>query len=186
MPERLISAQSETQNSWFPVTRCPEQRGRYHAGRAESDKLNLSLQSLIHQNPTAPAKKCGATGWSPRQQALGNPAALFVFLWLAAAPLAVWGHPDLNEQIAELTARIKMEPANAELLLRRSEAHRWHVEFGLALADIDAAARQQPGWAKVSLARALTLYAAGRAEETMAAVQEIYDRMIRPFVHPRW
>ena len=97
---------------------------------------------------------------------------MLVFLWLATAPLAVLGHPDLDEQIAELTARIKLEPANAELLLRRGEAHRWHAEFGLALADIDAAARQQPGWVKVSLARASTFYAAGRAEEAMAAVQK--------------
>jgi tetratricopeptide (TPR) repeat protein len=78
----------------------------------------------------------------------------------------------LDEQIAALTAQIKKEPTNAELLLRRSEVHRWHAEFVLAVADIDAAARLQPGWAKVSLARAFTFYAAGQEKEAMAAVQE--------------
>ncbi len=172
MSERVISPQSETDNSWFPVTRCLEQRGKCDAGFAESDNPSLSLQSLTQRNPIRPGNACGASGWRVLQQGLGKLAAFFVLLWLAFAPLVLWGHPDLDEQIADLTARIKLAPANAELLLRRSEAHRWHAEFGLALADIDAAARLAPGWAKVSLARALTLCAAGQAEEAMVAVQE--------------
>jgi tetratricopeptide (TPR) repeat protein len=104
---------------------------------------------------------------------LGKAVVWFGFLWLVAGPVAVRGHSDLDEQVAELTARIKMEPAKAELLLRRSEAHRWHAEFGLALVDVEAAAQLQPGWAKVSLVRALTYHAAGQPAEAMAAVQEL-------------
>ena len=172
MSERVISAQSETDNSWFPITRCPQQRDRRDTGFAESGNPRLSLLPLTHQNRVPSANACGAGGWTAVQQGLGKLAVLFVLLWLAVAPRAVWGHPDLDEQIAELTARIKLAPANAELLLRRSEAHRRHAEFGLALADIDAAARLAPGWAKVSLARASTFCAAGQAEEAMVAVQK--------------
>jgi tetratricopeptide (TPR) repeat protein len=114
----------------------------------------------------------GRAGWSTAQRGAGRSAAVFVLLWLAAGSLTAWGHPDLDEQIVELTVRIKKEPANAELLLRRSEVHRWHGEFELAFADIDAAARLQPSWAKVSLARALTFNDAGQGKEAMAAVQE--------------
>jgi tetratricopeptide (TPR) repeat protein len=58
-------------------------------------------------------------------------AILFVIL---ASVLAV-AHEGLHEQIAEVTSRIRREPKNAMLYLRRGELYRLHRDWGAALAD---------------------------------------------------
>lgn len=48
----------------------------------------------------------------------------------------LWGHDDLDGQIARVSELIAADPGNASLLLRRSELHRLHADLEKALADV--------------------------------------------------
>jgi tetratricopeptide (TPR) repeat protein len=97
---------------------------------------------------------------------------LLLWLWLVMGALQVLAHPELDEQIRLLTAQLELQPNNPELYLRRADVRRQHAEFELALSDIATAARLKPGWSKVSLAQAQTLFDASRTDDAQKAVEE--------------
>ena len=70
-------------------------------------------------------------------------------------------HEGLHEQMAAITAKIKRDPKNASLYLRRGELHRLHRDWSRAATDYDRAARLQPGLTIVDLARGKMLFESG-------------------------
>ncbi len=63
-------------------------------------------------------------------------------LWLAVAALSAGpalAHGDVHQQIHELSQRIRAQPQDAALLLRRAELHRLHRQFEPAAADLQRA-----------------------------------------------
>src|SRR5438093_6038271 len=92
-------------------------------------------------------------------------AALLASVLFVLMRIGVFGHPDLQEQLAALTLQLEKEPANANLWLRRSDVRRQHGQFEAALKDVAAAERLHPGWPLIALARAWTLFDAGRTVE---------------------
>jgi len=85
-------------------------------------------------------------------------------------------HPELDAQVNAVTAQLEVQPGNAELYLTRADIRRQHAEFDLALGDISTAARLKPGWSKVSLVRAKTLFDANRIQEAKTAVEQFLGR----------
>lgn len=56
----------------------------------------------------------------------------------------VFAHPDLQLQIDQLSAQLKHEPDNVDLLLRRGDLQRRHENWGLARADFERVRELQP------------------------------------------
>jgi tetratricopeptide (TPR) repeat protein len=61
-------------------------------------------------------------------------------------------HPGIDEQIADVTARIEQDPGDASLYLRRGELHRIHRDWKLAQADYEKARALDESLAVVDLA----------------------------------
>jgi predicted Zn-dependent protease len=91
-------------------------------------------------------------------------AAIFLVAWSCAA------HPDLLEQIDQLTAQLK-KSASADLHLERADLFRRHAQFDNALADIASAEKLQTNAVIVALPRAHVLVDAGRAAEAFENIQ---------------
>ena len=96
-----------------------------------------------------------------------------VFLLLIAAVASA--HDGLHEQLAEVSARLRQEPRNASLYLKRGELYRLHREWRRAAADFDRAARLDPRLAAVDFARGRMLFEAGRH----VAAHSALDRFLR-------
>jgi tetratricopeptide (TPR) repeat protein len=98
---------------------------------------------------------------------------------VAPGPLAAHGATD--EQILALTLRIRDNPRNAELFLRRGDLHSEHENWNSALDDYAQASELDPTLAVVDLARGRALLNAGRFE----AAKSAFDRFVvrEPF-HP--
>jgi predicted Zn-dependent protease len=94
-----------------------------------------------------------------------------VFLaWLVlSAPL--FAHESLHGQIGQMTKRIRADPANAALHLKRGELYRLHEQFELAARDYDRAAALDPQLHSVDLGRGLLWTASGRTSEAIGALQ---------------
>lgn len=117
---------------------------------------------------SGPGFKSNAPARAFRSAAL---ALLFALNCTAVAP----AHDGLHEQIAGISARIRRDPRNASLHLKRGELHRLHREWRRAAADYDRAARLDPRLATVDFARGRMLFEAGRAREAESAL----DRFLR-------
>jgi predicted Zn-dependent protease len=85
--------------------------------------------------------------------AIGRILGAAPLLFCLVAPSLVQGHEDVDSQIAALTARIAVDPANAVLFLRRGELHRVHGDRQAALDDYEQAARLDPDLTVVDLVR---------------------------------
>lgn len=59
-------------------------------------------------------------------------------------PLAV-AHTDIELQIETITRQLEIDPGNAELLLKRGDLHRRHVDYEAAALDFAAARQADPG-----------------------------------------
>ena len=68
---------------------------------------------------------------------------LAVIIGLAPAALA---HPSLDARIAELSRRIAKEPAEAEPLLQRADAHADPADWLLARTEVEAARALDSTW----------------------------------------
>ena len=90
------------------------------------------------------------------------------------APVTVAAHGATDEQIFALTLRIRDDPRNAELLVKRGDLHSEHGNWNSALDDYHRAAQLDPSLAIVDLARGRTLLNAGRLGEARTA----FDRFL--------
>ena len=106
----------------------------------------------------------GLTFKSDRLARAFRSAALAVVFALlcASGALVVSAHDGLHEQLAEVSARLRRDPRNASLYLKRGELYRLHREWRRAAADYDRAARLDPRLAAVDFARGRMLFEAGR------------------------
>jgi len=89
---------------------------------------------------------------------------LFSMVFLTAP---VHAHEGLHEQIAAMTARIRQEPRNGALYLKRAELYRLHHEWRLAARDYERARRYDPSLEPVDLGKGTMLLEAGRAAEAL-------------------
>ena len=76
-------------------------------------------------------------------------------------------HGDLSDRITNLTAQIKITPANAALYLERGELHRLHLEFPDAFADFDRAQKIEPRLLKAEFCRGRALWESGDAKAAL-------------------
>jgi predicted Zn-dependent protease len=101
-----------------------------------------------------------------------------IILLLAACGLAATGpvtaHPGIDEQIAEITARLAASPNDAVLLLRRGELHRVHRDWEPAEADYRAAKAADPDLVVVDFCLARLLVESGRP----TAAKPLLDRFL--------
>jgi len=79
-------------------------------------------------------------------------------------------HGDLHEQIAQVTASLQKSPGNAELLFKRAELYRAHMDWREAEADYDALEKLAPELDAVHLGRGKLLLATGRFEPAEVAL----------------
>jgi len=82
-----------------------------------------------------------------------------------SAPLLA--HQGLHEQIAAVTERIRHEPRNGALYLRRAELYRQHHQWRLAARDYERAHRYDPSLEPVDLGKGTMLLERGRAAEAL-------------------
>lgn len=92
-------------------------------------------------------------------------AACLTLVW----PVVCQAHPDIDSQVAALTAEIAKRPDNADLYFRRAELHRYHQAWKLALADFDRALQRDPRLDKARLARAATVLESGKPADARPA-----------------
>lgn len=92
-----------------------------------------------------------------------------IALLMLSVPLLA--HEGLHEQITAMTERIRAEPANAALYLKRGELYRLHQQFDLAARDYDRASALDPQLHSVDLGRGRASMAAGRITDAIAALQ---------------
>src|SRR6478736_9287014 len=74
-------------------------------------------------------------------------------------------HPDLIEQIVQVTEQLSQRGEAADLFRQRSELFRRHGQFEAALTDLAAAERMQTNIPPLTLERARIFCDAGRATE---------------------
>jgi predicted Zn-dependent protease len=92
---------------------------------------------------------------------------LIVVLLSLAAAAPLQAHQGLHEQIAAVTERIRHEPRNGALYLRRAELYREHRQWRLAARDYERARRYDPRLEPVDLGKGMMLLEAGRAAEAL-------------------
>lgn len=99
--------------------------------------------------------------------------AALALAWLAPAAQA---HGSLHEQIEAVSARLRAEPRNAELLFHRAELYREHEEWALAAADYDRVEALAPGQALVHLGRGKLLLSTGDAAAALVQLDRFLAR----------
>ncbi len=97
-------------------------------------------------------------------------AAWLVIVALAALTQPALAHPAIEVQIAALTERIENDPRNAVLYLQRGELHRVHRDWDAAMADYARAARLDPDFDTLHLARGRMLLEAGWPKSAKVAL----------------
>ena len=88
---------------------------------------------------------------------------------MLTAPPDVFGHADIDKQVAEVTALIDEEPDDPELYHRRAGLHGAHREYELALADYDRAIDLAPEHVGAIIGRSTSLLKLGRPAEALTA-----------------
>jgi tetratricopeptide (TPR) repeat protein len=96
----------------------------------------------------------------------------------------VRAHPGIDQQIADVTARIEEHPKDASLYLRRGELHRIHREWQLAEADFVAAGKLDDELAEVDLALGKLRLSAGKPEAALKPLDRYVAK--RPEVAAGW
>ncbi|MGH9719347.1 MAG: tetratricopeptide repeat protein [Bryobacteraceae bacterium] len=79
-------------------------------------------------------------------------------------------------QIREVSERIRRQPNDADLYLKRGELYGTLQQWDPALADYDRAAQLDPQMAAVDLARGRSLFEAGRPQAALVAVDRFLTR----------
>ena len=83
-------------------------------------------------------------------------------------------HPDLERQIADVTAQIAVSPQDADLFLRRGELHRIHRDWPAAEADFKHARELEPRLVKVDFHLGTVALEAGRPKDA----KKLLDRFL--------
>ena len=83
----------------------------------------------------------------------GRRSLLLLLAALALVHGDAFGHAEITDQIAAVSARIAAAPRDAELFFKRAELHRIHADWVEAAADYDRAASIDPALAVVHLGR---------------------------------
>ena len=99
-------------------------------------------------------------------------ACVFIVVGAFSVATRGWAHPDLEAQIARITAELAGRPKAAELFLQRADLYRRHAQYDEALRDIDVAARLKTDSPQIILARAKVFSEAGRTEEALEAARQ--------------
>ena len=99
-----------------------------------------------------------------------------VAICLSIFPHFVQGHESLPEQIVAITRKIKRDPKNASLYLQRGELYRLNRNWARAAADYDHAARLQPGFTIVDLARGKMFYESRRFQRAKSALDRFLNQ----------
>jgi tetratricopeptide (TPR) repeat protein len=105
---------------------------------------------------------------------LARVGLLLLVAQTVVAPGIAAAHGATYEQIAALTLRIRDDPRNAELFVKRGDLYSEHDNWNSALDDYQRAAQLDPSLAIVDLARGRTLFNAGRFGAAMTA----FDRFL--------
>lgn len=84
-----------------------------------------------------------------------------------------WAHPDLEAQIARITALLADQTKSAELYLQRADLYRRHAQFQEALRDIAEAAQLKATSSRITFARAMVFSDSGCAGAALAAAQQL-------------
>jgi len=107
-----------------------------------------------------------------------SPAArvcFIVFAVVIGVPAAANAHGDLHEQIESTSQRIKENPRDAGLYLRRGQLYSLHGEVEAALADFARASNLDPRLALVEFCKGEMFYQAGKDIEA----KECLDRFLK-------
>lgn len=123
---------------------------------------------LHHRRPPRPLP--AKTGRGARSRA-GFAAMAIVLLGLS--PLAR-AHGSLHDRIADVTRRITSAPADAALLVERSDLLRLECRFAEAASDLERAARIAPSLSGLDVRRGALALARGDA----AAAEAAFDRRL--------
>jgi len=89
-----------------------------------------------------------------------------------AAVIPVLAHPDLIDQIAQVTAQIKTQGESAGLFEQRADLYRRHGQFELALMDIAAGERLETNSSALLLAKARIYSDAGMAQQALGTIRK--------------
>ena len=104
---------------------------------------------------------------------------VIVIAFLAAGllgPPSTAAHEGLHEQIAEVTARIKREPKNAALYLKRGELHRLHRNWDRALSDYRRAEMLDPTLDAVQFGLGRMYFEAGKPQKAKSRLDRYLSR----------
>jgi tetratricopeptide (TPR) repeat protein len=107
-----------------------------------------------------------------------RPTVMLAAAWLAAlsAGTPAPAHPEIDRQIADVTARIEATPRDPWLFLRRGELHRIHQDWELAAADFRRAAEVGRDLAVVDFHLGRMQLDAGRPEAARVALDRFLSR----------
>jgi tetratricopeptide (TPR) repeat protein len=107
-----------------------------------------------------------------------RPVRMLVGAALAAALLlpapAARAHGDLHGQIEAVSAKLRADPRNAGLLLRRADLLRQHEQYARAAQDYDAAEALDPRLPGIAFGRGQLLRATG----ALVAAEAEFDRFL--------
>jgi tetratricopeptide (TPR) repeat protein len=93
-------------------------------------------------------------------------AILLIFLCrYLLEPVQAFAHEGLHEQIAKVTAQIKLYPNDASLYLKRGELYRLHRDWQRAIADYRQVKRLAPELEVVEFAFGLLFFEAGQFQQ---------------------
>lgn len=95
-----------------------------------------------------------------------------IFLSILIVSFDLHAHPDLIEQIAQITSQLGKQAPTGNLYLQRADLFRRHGEYDAALLDIATAECWETNATKILIARARVYCDAGRSEAALSAVEE--------------
>jgi len=110
--------------------------------RGSDDERDVSFRFCLVFNRFADAycilnvvSACSDSTTGGRCWLLGQ--SLVLFLWLVCTCPVAFAHPDLLQQIEDLTEQLEQQPGNVDLLLKRGDLQRRVQNWSLARADFE-------------------------------------------------
>lgn len=94
------------------------------------------------------------------------PACFFAFI----LPVSALAHGPLHDRLADLTAQLERDPANASLYVERGELHRHHRDWKAAEDDYTRAQHLNPQLAGIDFFRGRMLFESEQRQAALAAL----------------